>query len=348
MRLAILVLPLVAVVACGEDAPANPGDAQPDASVRPDAGAEPLPVREAGASIDSSTVDASLVPDSSIPNTTACLYQGFSSLPSVAPNYEQFAPIVNASCTGTNHQNIAGVEKVVFLGDSITAGSPPSLPAQFYRTKLGDMLKQRFGAAVEIASCAEWGGATEDFFRGQKQIEKCFPAGVETKRTLIVMTMGGNDVGAWAKRALSTSDAMALAETALLDLRAGIDWLQDPAHFPGGSFVVFANPYEFTDGTGEVRSCAAARLSGFDNNWPQGIPVVKRLEEGYMKIAVETKTDMMFLFDSFCGHGYKNDDPQAPCYRGPGAERWFDATCYHPNPKGHGEIAKAFLSVISE
>ena len=70
--------------------------------------------------------------------------------------------------------------------------------------------------------------------------------------------------------------------------------------------------------------------------------------EQYMAIATETGADMIFLLESFCGHGFNADDPTAPCYRGPGAETWFDLTCIHPNPTGHQQITDMFMAVVNE
>jgi len=67
-----------------------------------------------------------------------------------------------------------------------------------------------------------------------------------------------------------------------------------------------------------------------------------------MSIAVDTRTDMIFMLESFCGHGHAHDDPSAPCYRGPGTEIWFDLSCIHPNPTGHGVIADMVMSVVTE
>jgi len=67
-----------------------------------------------------------------------------------------------------------------------------------------------------------------------------------------------------------------------------------------------------------------------------------------MKTAVDTGTDMILLLEHFCGHGYRNDDPEAPCYLGPDAPRWFDLTCIHPNPAGHQELANMFQAVVDE
>jgi hypothetical protein len=57
---------------------------------------------------------------------------------------------------------------------------------------------------------------------------------------------------------------------------------------------------------------------------------------------------MIFMLESFCGHGWNNENPDARCYLGPGAPRWFDITCTHPNVEGHQAIADMFLAVVGE
>ena len=70
------------------------------------------------------------------------------------------------------------------------------------------------------------------------------------------------------------------------------------------------------------------------------------INETFIDIAVRTNTDAVFLFEEFCGHGFFNDDPDNPCYRGPNAERWFDDTCIHPTPAGHRKLADMILAVV--
>src|SRR5262245_55424568 len=106
--------------------------------------------------------------------------------PVAGPDYDQFGPVIGSHCHGTNHQDITGVEKVVFLGDSITAGTPPTLPNQYYREVLKGMLEQSFGP-LDVADCSAWGARTDDLLLGKQEIDQCFP-GVEPKRTLVVMT----------------------------------------------------------------------------------------------------------------------------------------------------------------
>lgn len=262
------------------------------------------------------------------------------------PDYDRFKPTIAKSCSGTSHQKITGIEKLVFLGDSVTAGTPPTLPNEIYRSRVTEGVKARFGSGVQVADCSKWGARTDDYLEGGNQLGQCFPNATEPKKTLIVMTMGGNDIAAWAKDKLSTADAMVQADLAADKLKAAIDWLKAPGRFPKGVDIVFANIYEYTDTSGDLASCPASSLAGMSGSWSQGAPAIVHFLERYMQIATQTKTDMIFLLEHFCGHGYKRNDASLQCYRGPGAELWFDLTCIHPTPKGHEEISKLFLSVI--
>jgi hypothetical protein len=127
-------------------------------------------------------------------------------------------------------------------------------------------------------------------------------------------------------------------------MRAAVQWLKDPAHFPNGSAVVIADVYEFTDRTADLSSCV---LGGFMGSWPEGGPVLAHLEEQYMKIVVDARADMIFMAETFCGHGFHAADTASPCYRGPGSPVWFDFTCFHPTPDGHTQIADLFMDTIN-
>lgn len=339
---AVVVLTMLAAFACGGSSDAPP-------SAREDVSGEPTSGSTSDTSPTQPAPQPSAPPSSEAPTQEALTAsECFKDLtgPVPGPDYDQFGPTIAKSCAGTHHQTITGVEKVVYLGDSVTAGTPPTLPGDFYRNRLTEKLKKKFGAGIEVESCAKWGARTDDLIEGGKQLEYCFPKGVEQKKTLVVMTNGGNDIHAWAKDKLSSSAAMAAADEALVHLRTAVEWLKSPAHFPNGSYVVFANVYEYTDTSGDLSSCPAATLAGMEGSWPDGKPAIVHFEEGFMKIAVETKTDLMFLLEHFCGHGYKSDDPSLQCYRGPKAKRWFDATCIHPTPDGHEQIALQLAKVI--
>jgi lysophospholipase L1-like esterase len=264
-------------------------------------------------------------------------------------DYDQFHPTINSECSGTDHQDIKGVEHVVFLGDSVTVGTPPTPTEQFYRTLLSDSLRAKFGD-IEITDCSRFGARNDDFLLGtDAEIPTCFPDGGDKRRTLTIFTMGGNDIASWAGDDLATEAATVEADKSAVLLDDAITWLKDPKRFPNGSYVVFGNPYEFTDGTGDLQSCPLASTAfGMTTNWIKGALAVAHFQERYMELAVKHQVDMVFMLETFCGHGYHSDDPSTQCYRGPDAPRWFDLTCIHPNPEGHAVLADLFLSVVNE
>lgn len=310
----------------------------------------------------------------------ACFEGQFVNEATILPNYDQFGPVIGSHCVGTNHQEIADIERVVFLGDSITVGSRPTLPQQHYRSVLADQLRDQYGVQFgdvvseflwkaadpfsgqaaqmtsgDFTSCARWGARNDDLPVGVgNQLEDCFPEGSRSQRTLVVMTSGGNDVSSLAQDAIAgmpMEELWATVEGFVGLEREAVEWLIAPGRFPNGVFVVFANIYEFTDGTGDVMSCDVSGLAGFEEPVPNPEQLTEMIlwaNEQYMSIAVDTGTDMLFLLETFCGHGFGNDDPASPCYRGPDTPRWFDLTCIHPNPEGHGVIADNFMSIVSE
>jgi lysophospholipase L1-like esterase len=305
-----------------------------------------------------------------------CLNEPFVNQGALVIDYAQFDPVIGSHCKGTNHQEITDIERVVFLGDSITVGTPPTGGEDHYRAELADVLVDRFGLTPpdflwkqyhpvdgvsivkdsgDFSSCSKWGARTDDFIASNDQILDCFPEDLWDKRTLVVITMGGNDLAAIAKDGANgkpIDEVMADAESFIQLMREAVQWfVDDPNKFPNGVFVVFANIYEFTDGTGDLMSCPAAGLGGFDKPWedPEQLKqLVLWINEQYLSIAVETQTDMIFMLENFCGHGFNADDPMAPCYRGPGSENLFDLTCIHPNPAGHDVIAELFTAVVDE
>jgi lysophospholipase L1-like esterase len=305
-----------------------------------------------------------------------CLDAMFASGVAPGPGYDGLGLTIGSHCQGTNHQAIDGIERVVFIGDSVTVGSPPTPTDSLYRVLLADELAMLFDLVAasliwenvnplsgmtfvkedgDFASCAEWGARTDDFLRGGMQLENCFAGDDYDKRTLVVTTMGGNDVASVAKDSIEgvTEDAVwAEVEMMLEHQRAMVHWFKDdPAKFPNGVFIVFGNVYEFTDATADLLSCPAASLAGFDAN-PEDptllTAIMEHINVEYAALAAESGTDVVFMFEGFCGHGFHADDPASPCYRGPGQEIWFDETCIHPFPVGHQALADMFLNVISE
>jgi hypothetical protein len=290
-----------------------------------------------------------------------------------APDYDQFDPIIGEHCSGTNHQDIVGVERVVFLGDSVTVGTPPTSPDDFYRSLLAEQLSDAFdlespseswewynvfdGTALvqssgDFWSCAEWGARTDDLYRDNDQILDCFPEDERDRTTLVVMTIGGNDLNSLTQgfnEGRSHDELWDETFEYMALMREAVEFLKNPGNALGEVYVIFTNLYEYTDGTGDVESCWAAELAGYESITDPALEemVIWSMEE-FMSIAVDTDTDMLFLLEAFCGHGFNYDDATGRCYRGSDAELWFDLTCIHPNEKGHQAISEMFYDVVME
>jgi len=401
MRMACLVIGTAGLLACASDDATGDGEDSGDTSSSSTTVATTVTTTATTtattatttASVDDTTTtddmesssDASSSSDSGEDTGDGSIYEmcfdeQYVNVPIVSPNYDQFMPTIGSHCLGTNHQDILEVDRVVFLGDSITVGTPPTLSADYYRSKLADALAMAFAlewgeglqgqdvwqladpfngtAAIQesgdFASCAKWGGRNDDLLEGNMQLEDCFPPETRELRNLVIITSGGNDLSSLTQDMIDGVPMEELWQTTMdaVELkRQAVQWLKDPERFPNGTHVVFANIYEFTDGTGEVMSCDVSGLAGFDQPVPSPASLATLViwaNEQYMEIATENDADMIFLLESFCGHGFQADNPEAPCYRGPGSETWFDLTCIHPNPTGHQQIADMFLAVVGE
>jgi len=335
----------------------------------------------AGPPADSDEGSSSGGPPPPPPDTVAeCFANAYVNPVDWGPDYDQYDVQPGSHCLGTDHQEIDGIERVVFMGDSVTVGTPPTLSEAYYRSLVADGLVAKygldFGAGLEgelvwkianpftgqagvmnsgdFASCAEWGARNDDLLQDSSQIAQCFDETSQQLRTLVIFTSGGNDISAITQAAIdgATNDELwAMGEEMVALQREAIDWLLEPGRFPNGVFVIFGNLYEFTDGTGDVEACDVSGLAGFDQPVPAPMELAELvvwIEEEYGRMAAETGTDMVFMLEEFCGHGFNADDPTAPCYRGPNTPVWFDLTCIHPNPAGHQHLADMFLAVVGE
>lgn len=306
-------------------------------------------------------------------NGIACIDEQYVGGVGIGANYSDFEVSIGSHCNGTNQQDITEIERIVFIGDSVTVGTPPTTAPDFYRTILANALATAFGleppeqqwtqvnllegtASLQesgaFASCAVWGAQNDDL---AAQLEDCFAVEDFPMRTLVVFTMGGNDGASIAKDYLDgapLADVFDEVETMIAQHEAAVQWLVgDPDKFPNGVFVVNANVYEFTDGTFDFLSCPAASLAGFNSNPDMPdilLSSLRHINEEYMRIAAENGTDVVFMSEGFCGHGFHAGDESSTCYRGPDNETWFDLSCIHPTPAGHEALAAMFLDVISE
>jgi lysophospholipase L1-like esterase len=175
---------------------------------------------------------------------------------------------------------------------------------------------------------------------------------VDERATLVVFTVGGNDIMSLAEDFMagaSVEEIDAEADEAIRLMDEALDWLADAreTRFPNGLYAVYGNIYEYTDGTGDLSLCPAAEILGFSGEVPEVRDADVRVNEAWVGLAVEHGFDVAFLLEWFCGHGFLAGDPENECYRGADAETWFDASCIHPNPEGHAQIAEMFHTIVS-
>ncbi len=289
------------------------------------------------------------------------------------PDYDQAGARIGSHCLGTDHQDIPDdIERVVFIGDSVTLGSPPTASEAWYRNVLAETLAERYGLekpewlwqqadlisgkpyetfSGDFGVCAKWGGRTDDLMRDNSQVLDCLPESDRDLSTLVVMTSGGNDVFKAIQAQMEgagEAEIEAKYEEWVELMEGAVTWIAGE-DFPGGVYVIFANVYEYSDGTMDLGSCPGADMVGYGDVDSAFIDDLTRRAMGdYLALAVDTQTDMLLLREGFCGHGYNAGDSSAPCYRGSSAATWFDDTCIHPNASGHAAIAEMVLSVIDE
>ena len=373
MRLLAAILPLIATLGCAADIGiADTDRPQPEygGGTAGDDTSAPPAHDDDGGSDDPDTNDQPQ--QDNVDDIYQTCFSEFMGSDYDLPDYDAAGAIINSSCTGTDHQDIQGIERVVFVGDSITVGSPPTDSTDWYRNVLADDLADRYGLEkpgwawqnVDILSgdpwenfdgdfgvCAWWGARTDDLLLSN-QLPDCMPESARDKTTLVVITAGGNDVFKQIQAQMEgESDATIAAEFDewVQLMRDALEWLTDPANFEAPVYVVFANVYEYSDGTGQLSSCPGADMVGYglaDTGYIDKLTTAAMGE--YLQMAVDTQTDMLFMREAFCGHGFNAGDSRAPCYRGSNAATWFDETCIHPNAAGHDAIAEMFKDVIYE
>jgi len=241
---------------------------------------------------------------------------------------------------GTNNQDIAGVERVIFLGDSITA-TPYFTPP--WSDRIRDELRGRFGSGLEIVNLARGGARTEHVLGSQLPSINT----ASTKKTLVMFTIGGNDALQVMGEDADTTLAHMLRKIGILE--EIIQWLVDPAHFPGGVDVVYSNVYDPTDGVGDFTHCG---VGVYSEDWPEVVEVEPVLNARYLELAMTYGVDMLDLHGLFLGHGFHNNDAASPhychgCAPSCPCPRWFDFSCIHPNADGHENLAGFFYQMVA-
>ena len=141
------------------------------------------------------SIDANMPPDAGLNAVTAAgCFEDIEDPQRAGPDYDQFDPIVGAHCSGTNHQDIEGVERVFFWVIQSPMGRNDLHPVcldndHFFRVRLANWLSERFDLSKgdpleweqweaysclydglaglrtsgDFWNCARWGARVDDF-----------------------------------------------------------------------------------------------------------------------------------------------------------------------------------------
>lgn len=237
--------------------------------------------------------------------------------------------------------------RVVFLGDSITAGYGLDNANNSYVSLLLDNNDSKWPGYetedlaarypdIEALDVSVSGATTTSLLADQLDAVEAGWGSTVSGETLVVITIGGNDL---TDALFTGADEVAAANTVVANLEVIVDFFQDPARFPDGSYVYITNVYEPTDGTGQVEEC----FFGLDLS--SVIPTFEDLATDSLALAQTQGWAWVDLRGHFVGHGFRYDE-QGAWTDEEDPTLWFQDDCIHPNPRGHHEVRRLFLAAI--
>ena len=245
-------------------------------------------------------------------------------------------------------------ERLIFLGDSITRGDGASPSKQKYSALLESNLDSAwpdhgendletlFPSIQDVLDLSSGGATTKTLVNSQLPSLNSQLGGSAEGETVVVMTIGGNDMQAAIPAVLFGGDAKAdeAIEEMIENFNTIADFFDDSDRFPDGVYVYLANVYEPTDDEGYWPSCFAGIDIGstMDN--------LDDANQAIRDFAVDREVAMIDMSGHFKGHGYYNDDPQNPHFDEDDQTLWFANDCIHPNNRGHHELRRLFFDTI--
>lgn len=266
-------------------------------------------------------------------------------------------PGKDAADAGPEYPSVA---RVLVLGDSISTGTGASEPdvLSYYALlydddgsgehgEPDDDLKARFGEELLFRQLAQGGATSGDFaaslctgcddnaLQGLFESRETWPP---EGHTVVVMTIGGNDLGG---RLLAGDYTGAILDDAIANLRSIVGFLQDPAHFPDGTSIFVASIYDPSDGEDHASGCL------FDVEFPGISEAIDVWHARYEALSAELGFTVVDATSHFRGHGWNYANPQNPFYDEDDPSLWF-SDCIHPNDRGHHELRRLFRAAIDE
>lgn len=238
----------------------------------------------------------------------------------------------------------AAVDRIVFLGDSITAGYGIDNRANRYTSLLeqnndtrwaefiGDDLTARYGP-VEVVDVSRSGAQTPDLT--ERQIPDLEAQGPFPGPTAVFITIGGNDLVNGLTAPGGPSSVPPRVEA---NIRAAVDELK--ALFPDGASILITNIYEPTDGEGQTNECF------FGLRVDAAEPALDDANGRTLALAQEQGFAWVDLRAHFKGHGFNHGRETIDAYDAADPTLWLQDDCIHPTARGHHEIRRLFLAAL--
>ncbi len=233
--------------------------------------------------------------------------------------------------------------RVVFVGDSITAGDGASKAKLAYTKLLEDNPDDTWPTGEELDLDALYDESPEIIDESlpgattASLVSKQLPHVTEALGdqvsgvTAVIVTIGGNDVQTLIARPNDTEET---TEGILENLGEFYDYFQDAERFPDGSVIYLANVYEPSDGVGQVDGC----FGGL--NLESVLGSLDYVNAATLEHAKERNVAWIDMHGHFLGHGFYAEDEDNDYYEENDPTEWFDSDCIHPNDRGHHEIRR--------
>lgn len=243
--------------------------------------------------------------------------------------------------------------RVVFMGDSITAGVGASGGGLSYPELLMENdsawphhddvdIESTYGD-VELVDVSRGGATTQTLVDEQLDSLAAAVGDVAEGESIFVVTIGGNDMQAAIPVALTQGNAAAEAaiDTAADNIAEMLEFITDETRFPDGTYVYFANVYEPTDNVAQADDC----FFGLDLS-----SIFFHFDDANARFRQEAEDAGVAMVDMrghFLGHGFHSSDSSIEAYHGEDPSVWFSSDCIHPNDRGHHEIRRLFHAAIT-
>lgn len=245
--------------------------------------------------------------------------------------------------------------RIIYMGDSITAGygQKSGLPySDLLVENDSNMwpdyneidLASSFPSITEVLDVAVGGAVTNDISSSQLDDVDDQLDDVVSGQTIVVMTIGGNDMSGAMLNILATGQTAADSTMANMEgnLQTMVDFYHDTARFPDGVKIYFTNVYDPTDDLGYADECAIFFGLDLSAIWIY----FHQANDGFRAFAESNSIALVDMAGHFYGHGMNNEDETMPNYDSHDNTRWFNSDCLHPNDIGHHEIRRLFHAAI--